>query len=51
MPDNSLLFIYTDGNGDDHRASAKLEATEEDTFIIANMSAPKLPPKPQPQIK
>ena len=45
------IYYYTDGNHDDYRAGAKLDATEEDACATADVSAPKLPPKPQPQVE
>ena len=43
-------LYYSDGNNDDYRAGAKLDVTEEDA-CTADVSAPKLPPKPQPQVE
>ena len=41
---NNNTYYYTDRN------DAKLDATEEDA-CTADVSAPKLPPKPQPQVE
>ena len=44
------INYYADRNDNDLSAGTKLDVTEDDT-CTADVSAPKLPPKPQPQVE